>query len=98
MIPNNNEHLRRLGVPYTYLIGWSTLNKWYYGVRYSKRCNPNDLWVKYFTSSKLVKQFRNKFGEPDVVEVRKIFNNSEDAIVHKGIWTCHFKAHHQFCS
>lgn len=28
--------------PYTYLIGWSKLNKWYYGVRYSKKCK----WIK----------------------------------------------------
>ena len=36
--------------PYTYLIGWSNLNKFYYGVRYGKGCHPSDLWVKYFGS------------------------------------------------
>lgn len=59
--------------PYTYLIGWSALNKWYYGVRYAKGCVPEDLWVKYFTSSQLVAAFRASNGEPDVVEVRRVF-------------------------
>ena len=67
--------------PYTYLIGWSSLDKWYYGVRYSKKCHPNDLWKSYFTSSKHVKTFRQKYGEPDVVEVRKVFSNKESAFL-----------------
>lgn len=61
--------------PYTYLIGWSKHNKWYYGVRYAKECHPNDLWVTYFTSSKYVKNFRKLHGEPDVIEIRKTFND-----------------------
>ena len=44
-------------IPYTYIIGWSSLNKWYYGVRYAKNCKPEDLWKTYFTSSKHVKEF-----------------------------------------
>jgi hypothetical protein len=66
--------------PYTYLIGWSKLNKWYYGVRFAKKCHPSDLWVKYFTSSKQVKEYRAKFGEPDIIKVRKLFVNAEAAI------------------
>ena len=66
--------------PYTYLIGWSKLNKWYYGVRYSKKCHPSDLWVNYFTSSKYVDEFRKKNGEPDIIQIRKIFTNGEQAI------------------
>jgi hypothetical protein len=61
-------------IPFTYLIGWSKLNKWYYGRKTSKGCTPSDLWTKYYTSSKVVKQFREKYGEPDVIVVRKIFN------------------------
>ena len=34
--------------PYTYLIGWSTLNKYYYGVQFNKKANPDDLWSKNF--------------------------------------------------
>lgn len=64
---------------YTYLIGWSKQKKWYYGVRFSKNSNPNDLWVNYFTSSKYVKKFREENGEPDIIQVRKIFESSEKA-------------------
>lgn len=59
--------------PYTYLIGWTAHNKFYYGRRTQKGCDPNELWVSYFTSSKLVKQFRKLHGEPDLIEVRKTF-------------------------
>lgn len=65
--------------PYTYLIGWSKLNRWYYGVRFAKNCNPTDLWVTYFTSSKHVKAFRIEHGEPDVIEIRRVFTNAEQA-------------------
>ena len=66
--------------PYTYLIGWSVLNKWYYGVRYRKNCSPSDLFKTYFTSSKHVKNFIQGNGLPDVIQVRKTFTNSVEAI------------------
>jgi hypothetical protein len=66
--------------PYTYLIGWSSLNKWYYGVRYSRKCHPDDLWSTYFTSSKKVDELRKTFGEPDVIQIRKTFNDVSKAI------------------
>lgn len=66
--------------PYTYLIGWSNLNTYYYGVRYAKGCNPNDLWVKYFTSSKHVKRFAEMHGDPDIVQIRKTFVDAESAV------------------
>lgn len=65
--------------PYTYLIGWSTQNRWYYGVRYAKDCNPNDLWTSYFTSSRHVKAFRKDFGEPDVIQIRNVFTDKSKA-------------------
>lgn len=67
-------------IPYTYLIGWTSLNLFYYGVRFSKNCNPDDLWRRYFTSSKFVKKIREEYGEPDVIEIRKTFLSKEDAI------------------
>lgn len=67
-------------MPYTYLIGWTNCDKWYYGVRYAKDSNPEDLWVDYFTSSKYVRMFREEFGEPDVIEVRKVFDDANTAI------------------
>jgi hypothetical protein len=68
-------------VPYTYLLGWKKQNKYYYGVRFAKNCHPNDLWVSYFTSSKNVESFRKQYGNPDIVEIRKIFVSREKAIL-----------------
>lgn len=65
---------------YTYLIGWSNLAKYYYGVRYSKYADPSDLWITYKTSSKYVKEMADTAGPPDIVQVRKIFETKESAI------------------
>lgn len=67
--------------PYTYLIGWSKLDRWYYGVRFAKDCDPDDLWTKYFTSSKYVKAFRKEHGEPDVIQIRKTFKDAKSAVL-----------------
>lgn len=67
-------------VPFTYLIGWSTEKRYYYGVRYKRGTTPVDLWTIYFTSSKFVKRMRELHGEPDIIEIRKIFQNIEAAI------------------
>lgn len=64
---------------YTYLLGWSKHNKFYYGVRFAKGCHPNDLWISYFTSSKYVKEFRKHYGEPDIIQVRRTFDNTASA-------------------
>lgn len=66
-------------ISYTYLIGWSAHNVWYYGVRFQKNCKPADLWVTYFTSSKHVKKFVKEHSDPDIKEIRKIFTNSKSA-------------------
>src|SRR5688500_5384682 len=66
-------------IPYTYLIGWKDLNKWYYGVRYGKGCCPSDLFIKYFTSSKHVKKFISINGMPDVIQIRKTFTSIHKA-------------------
>ena len=73
-----NNHIYK---PYTYLIGWSDHNKYYYGVRYAKDCHPSDLWSSYFTSSKYVKAFRKQHGEPDVIQVRKVFDHQKSALL-----------------
>ena len=67
-------------IPYTYLIGWTEEDKYYYGVRYARNCNPNDLWKTYFTSSNYVKEFRKEKGEPDLVQIRKVFNCPKKAL------------------
>lgn len=63
--------------PYTYLIGWSNHQKYYYGARWAKNCHPDELWKTYFTSSKHVHDFWKEHGEPDIIQVRKIFSTKE---------------------
>jgi hypothetical protein len=72
----NDEYL-----PYTYLIGWSKLDKWYYGCEYSRRriANPKNLWVTYFTSSKEIAIQIEYCGEPDIIQVRRTFETGEKA-------------------
>jgi hypothetical protein len=65
--------------PFTYLIGWTAHKKFYYGVRYKKGSDPSSLWTTYFTSSKHVQKFREEHGEPDLVEVRKTFEDTSSA-------------------
>lgn len=65
--------------PYTYLIGWTQHRKYYYGVRYASDCTPNDLWVTYFTSSNRVKKFTQEYGNPDIIQIRKVFMDSKSA-------------------
>lgn len=65
--------------PYTYLLGWSSLDRWYYGVRWAKDCHPSELWKSYKTSSKHVHQFAEKNGDPDVIEIRRTFSFSRKA-------------------
>lgn len=61
---------------FTYLIGWSADDVWYYG--YSSR-DPSVLWDSYFTSSKHVARFRELNGEPDVIRVHRLFETKEQA-------------------
>jgi hypothetical protein len=85
---NINKNADKKYTPYTYFIGWSTMNKWYYGVRYSKRtkciyssgCHPDDLWVTYFTSSKEVKNYIRTYGHPDIIKIRKTFTTAKKAM------------------
>ncbi len=69
--------------PYAYLIGWSHHNIWYYGVEYSKKRNahPNNLWTKYFTSSKYVKEARKVYGEPNITQIRRTFETADAALL-----------------
>jgi len=70
--------------PYTYLIGWSKLDKWYYGSKTANRhgdiANPITFWRSYFTSSKYVQKIIEEHGQPDVIQVRKVFNNADDTL------------------
>ena len=63
--------------PYCYFIGWPELNKFYYGVKFGTDANPENFWKTYFTSSNLVAQYRHQYGEPTLIEVRKIFDSDK---------------------
>lgn len=55
-------------------------NQLYYGVRFKKGCNPSELWVTYFTSSKYIKKLINEHGlKAFKVEIRKIFSDVDKA-------------------
>lgn len=66
--------------PYSYLLHHKPTNKFYYGVRYAKGCDPKDFWVKYFTSSKFVELLRTLFGDDCwEFEIRRTFDSVEAA-------------------
>lgn len=87
IVMKTNQQHNTIYRPYCYLIGWSKLNKFYYGVRYSRKykclhstgCHPDDFWVTYFTSSATVAEFRTLYGEPDIIQIRKTFDTAEAA-------------------
>lgn len=68
---------------YTYLIGWSSMNKYYFGLRYKHGCKTTDLWTNYFTSSKQVNMMREFFGEPDIIQIRTLFDDIPKAREHE---------------
>jgi hypothetical protein len=82
---NSNQQHNTIYRPYCYLIGWSKLNKFYYGVRHSRKskclyesgCHPDDFWITYFTSSATVEEYRKLYGEPDIIQIRKTFDTAE---------------------
>ena len=66
---------------YTYRIGWSELDLYYYGVRTGNKKWPDeDFWIEYFTSSPGVKTICEKYGDPDVQEIRKRFDSRMKAM------------------
>lgn len=68
---------------YTYLIKFIPTGQVYYGVRIANTEPPeNDLWVKYFTSSKLVHSMIEKYGtESFEYQIRKTFKSKDLAII-----------------
>lgn len=69
-------------IPYTYLIGWSKFDTWYYGSQtgVTVKANPKNLWTTYYTSSKYVQEFRKLHGEPDIIEIRRTFKDKESTL------------------
>lgn len=65
-------------LPYTYLIGWSNLDLYYYGRRTARGCHPSDLFETYFTSSDEVDSHISEYGQPDIVSIRRTFDTVEE--------------------
>lgn len=62
---------------YTYHIFHEATGSHYYGSRYAKGCDPADLWVTYFTSSKIIAKLREEYGNDSFkVEIRKTFGDN----------------------
>lgn len=73
---------------YFYIIQFVLTKQYYAGSRYTKRLNENsiknDLWHRYFTSSKLVKMLIKKFGkESFVIRKIKIFQDQDSAKIYE---------------
>lgn len=49
-------------VPYVYKLTFKPQSLVYIGSATRKNCNPNDFWVSYFTSSKVIKELMTLFG------------------------------------
>lgn len=72
--------MNNLITAYTYLIKHIPSNKFYYGVRYAKGCDPKDLWVNYFTSSKHIKRLIELDGKNSFeIQIRKTFSDANKA-------------------
>lgn len=68
-------------VPYTYYLFHVPTRKKYYGVQYSKKAHPNNLWKTYFSSSKSVKKLIEQYGKDSFkVEIRKTFSSQTEAL------------------
>lgn len=94
------QYIEVLMLNYTYLIGWTKLNTYYYGVRLANTLPPKeDLWKKYFTSSQKVKAFREEHGDPDLIKIDRTFESKQDAfdfeqlklkqLLESGEWDCY---------
>jgi predicted RNA-binding Zn-ribbon protein involved in translation (DUF1610 family) len=67
-------------MPYTYYLKNKVTGEKYYGVRYARGCNPSELWVTYFSSSKYVAQRVKEHGANSFeFEIRKEFQTPKQA-------------------
>jgi hypothetical protein len=68
-------------IPFTYLLKHIPTNKYYYeDFNFKKGCHPNDLWTKYFTSSKKIKGLIRRYGKKSFIfEIRKTFKTQKQA-------------------
>lgn len=68
--------------PFSYHLYHRPTNQHYYGIRHRQGCQPTDLWVKYFSSSSLVKELIEQYGVDSFDwQVRKTFKDSASALL-----------------
>jgi hypothetical protein len=69
-------------IPFSYHLYHRPTKKHYYGVKYESGFSPDDLWVRYFSSSKIVKALISEYGKDSFdITVRKTFETGEQAIL-----------------
>jgi hypothetical protein len=68
-------------LPYTYIIRLIPTGQVYYGLRSANKVPAeDDLWVKYFTSSKIVHSLIKQYGKDAfMVQVRRVFPDQKTA-------------------
>ena len=72
-------------IPYTYCITFLLTGQRYYGCRYANNktyvANPKDLWITYFTSSKVIKDLIALHGkESFTFQIRQTFKTTEETV------------------
>ena len=81
--------------PFTYHLYHTPTGQHYYGVRYKKGCSPEELWVSYFSSSPVVHQLIEQYGQDSFVpSVRKIFETAEEAVAYETKFLTKVNAQH----
>lgn len=68
-------------IPYFYRVYFKPTGQYYVGIQYGKGAHPNNLWDKYFTSSKVVKSLIKQFGLSSFTpKVTKVFKTAKEAM------------------
>jgi hypothetical protein len=69
-------------IPFSYHLYHTPTKKHYYGIKYSSGFGPDDLWIRYFSSSKIIKSLISEYGKDSfIVTVRKIFDTGKQAVL-----------------
>jgi len=67
--------------PFSYVLTHKPSGKRYYGIRISKNADPSQLWISYFSSSKIIKKMIEDEGkEVFSYQVRRVFETREGAL------------------
>lgn len=68
-------------IPFAYVITQISTGIRYYGIKFAQGCQPKDLGITYFSSSRIVQTLIKEEGlENFKFDVRKVFENREQAI------------------